>query len=130
MLINMIFYIFVQILRKREQELASDLERLSKEKMANQQRLTILKKELMDQWGHININKLLPNTLEAIKPTRKYDFIGILTNFLALLAWTYQRSSAIEVSCSNFIVISHWLEICWKLVGEPIVSLVELGGSE
>lgn len=57
----------VQILRRREQELETELERLAREKIVNQQRLTTLKKELCAQWDHIDFNSLLPDSVESAK---------------------------------------------------------------
>ncbi|XP_065218642.1 RNA polymerase II elongation factor Ell-like isoform X2 [Planococcus citri] len=56
---------YVQILRRREQELETELERLAREKIINQQRLTTLKKELTAQWDHIDFNSLLPESVES-----------------------------------------------------------------
>lgn len=58
---------YVQILRRREQELETELERLAREKIVNQQRLTTLKKELCAQWDHIDFNSLLPDSVESAK---------------------------------------------------------------
>lgn len=57
-----------QILRKREEELENELERLAKEKIVNQQRMTTLKKELSAQWDHINFNSLIPP--ESMEPSK------------------------------------------------------------
>ncbi|XP_020287127.1 mucin-5AC-like isoform X3 [Pseudomyrmex gracilis] len=50
---------YIQALRKREREMEHEIERLAKEKIANQQKLAALKKEINANWDHIDINSLL-----------------------------------------------------------------------
>lgn len=63
-----VYLLIAQILRKREEELENELERLAKEKIVNQQRMTTLKKELSAQWDHINFNSLIPP--ESMEPSK------------------------------------------------------------
>ncbi|XP_046385030.1 max-binding protein MNT-like isoform X2 [Ischnura elegans] len=50
----------IQALRRRERDCEHEMERLAREKIAAQQRLSALKKELSAQWDHIDFNALLP----------------------------------------------------------------------
>ncbi|XP_018395898.1 PREDICTED: putative GPI-anchored protein pfl2 [Cyphomyrmex costatus] len=50
---------YIQALRKRERDYEHEMERLAREKIAAQQRLVALKKELHATWDHIDINSLL-----------------------------------------------------------------------
>ncbi|KYN14625.1 PREDICTED: endochitinase A-like isoform X1 [Trachymyrmex cornetzi] len=50
---------YIQALRKRERDYEHEMERLAREKIAAQQRLVALKKELNATWDHIDINSLL-----------------------------------------------------------------------
>ena len=54
----------LQVLRRKERELEHEMERLAREKIANQQRLAQLKKEISAQWEHIDFNLLLPESAE------------------------------------------------------------------
>jgi len=55
---NVSFYV-KQALRKKERDYEHEMERLAREKIAAQQRLVALKKELGPTWDHIDINSLL-----------------------------------------------------------------------
>ncbi|XP_075219067.1 uncharacterized protein LOC142323388 isoform X3 [Lycorma delicatula] len=55
---------YIQTLRRKDREYEHELERLAREKIAAQQRLAALKKDLSAQWDHIDFNTLLPNSLE------------------------------------------------------------------
>lgn len=48
-----------QALRKKERDYEHEMERLAREKIAAQQRLLALKKEINASWDHIDINSLL-----------------------------------------------------------------------
>ncbi|XP_018339021.1 PREDICTED: rho GTPase-activating protein gacU-like isoform X2 [Trachymyrmex septentrionalis] len=50
---------YIQALRKRERDYEHEMEKLAREKIAAQQRLVALKKELNATWDHIDINSLL-----------------------------------------------------------------------
>ncbi|XP_011339421.1 flocculation protein FLO11 isoform X2 [Ooceraea biroi] len=50
---------YIQTLRKKERDYEHEMERLAREKIAAQQRLVALKKELSATWDHIDINALL-----------------------------------------------------------------------
>ncbi|KFM61194.1 hypothetical protein X975_03147, partial [Stegodyphus mimosarum] len=47
---------FIQVLKRKEREYEHDMERLAREKIAFQQRLSLLKKELASQLDHIDVN--------------------------------------------------------------------------
>lgn len=55
---------YIQVLRRKEREFEHEMERLAREKIAYQQKLATLKKELAAQWEHIDFNTLLPETVE------------------------------------------------------------------
>ncbi|KAK7075954.1 hypothetical protein SK128_018555, partial [Halocaridina rubra] len=48
-------------LKRREREFEHEMERLAREKIAHQQKLSALKKELSARWDHIDFNTLLPD---------------------------------------------------------------------
>lgn len=50
---------YIQALRKKERDYEHEMEKLAREKIANQQRLVALKKDLNATWDHIDINSLL-----------------------------------------------------------------------
>lgn len=50
---------YIQTLRKKERDYEHEMERLAREKIASQQRLVALKKELSATWDHIDFNALL-----------------------------------------------------------------------
>ncbi|XP_012214490.1 uncharacterized protein [Linepithema humile] len=50
---------YIQALRKKEREMEHEMERLAREKIASQQKLVALKKELHATYDHIDINSLL-----------------------------------------------------------------------
>lgn len=56
------------------------MERLAREKIAHQQRLASLKKELTAQWEHIDFNTLLPESLET-EPKRHSEFNQIVITY-------------------------------------------------
>ncbi|XP_017891656.1 max-binding protein MNT-like, partial [Ceratina calcarata] len=62
----------IQTLRKKEREYEHEMERLAREKIAAQQRLLALKKELAATWDHIDFNTLLPeqNSVADVTATR------------------------------------------------------------
>ncbi|KAK7871748.1 hypothetical protein R5R35_014018 [Gryllus longicercus] len=51
---------YIQTLRRKEREFEHEMERLAREKIAAQQRLANLKKELSAQWDHLDFGALLP----------------------------------------------------------------------
>lgn len=57
------------MLKRKEREFEHEMERLAREKIAHQQKLSTLKKELTAQWEHIDLNTLLPEVME-LEPTR------------------------------------------------------------
>ncbi|CAL7944263.1 unnamed protein product [Xylocopa violacea] len=62
----------IQTLRRRERDYEHEMERLAREKIAAQQRLLALKKELAATWDHIDFNTLLPeqNPIADVTATR------------------------------------------------------------
>ncbi|XP_064084749.1 TSC22 domain family protein 1-like isoform X3 [Macrobrachium nipponense] len=51
----------IQNLKRKEREYEHEMERLAREKIAHQQKLSALKKELSARWDHIDFNTLLPD---------------------------------------------------------------------
>lgn len=51
----------LQTLKRKEREYEHEMERLAREKIAHQQKLSSLKKELSARWDHIDFNALLPD---------------------------------------------------------------------
>ncbi|XP_031776305.1 flocculation protein FLO11-like isoform X2 [Apis florea] len=63
---------FAKMLKRKERDYEHEMERLAREKIAAQQRLLALKKELAATWDHIDFNTLLPeqNSVADITATR------------------------------------------------------------
>ncbi|XP_054004372.1 uncharacterized protein LOC128890152 isoform X3 [Hylaeus anthracinus] len=55
----------IQTLRRKERDYEHEMERLAREKIAAQQKLLALKKELAATWDHIDFNTLLPEQNSA-----------------------------------------------------------------
>ncbi|GLV36976.1 Mnt [Carabus blaptoides fortunei] len=78
---------YIQVLKKKERENEHEMERLAREKIAAQQRLAALKKELGAQWDNIDFSSLLPEQnvttttgpLVHIKEERAEDTIRLAT---------------------------------------------------
>ena len=51
----------LQTLKRKERECEHEMERLAREKIANQQRLAQLKRDLSAKWDHIDFSQLLPD---------------------------------------------------------------------
>ncbi|XP_017762459.1 PREDICTED: max-binding protein MNT-like isoform X1 [Eufriesea mexicana] len=62
----------IQILRRKERDYEHEMERLAREKIAAQQKLIALKKELAATWEHIDFNTFLsePNSAADVTATR------------------------------------------------------------
>ncbi|XP_076665218.1 uncharacterized protein LOC143367365 isoform X3 [Andrena cerasifolii] len=62
----------IQTLRRKERECEHEMEKLAREKIAAQQRLLALKKELAATWDHIDFNTLLPeqNSVADVTATK------------------------------------------------------------
>ncbi|XP_076298937.1 uncharacterized protein LOC143217995 isoform X1 [Lasioglossum baleicum] len=60
---------YIQTLRRKERDCEHEMERLAREKIAAQQRLLALKKELTATWDHIDFNTLLPEQSSATDVT-------------------------------------------------------------
>ncbi|ROT86013.1 putative Max-binding protein MNT [Penaeus vannamei] len=52
---------YIQNLKRKEREYEHEMERLAREKIAHQQNLATLKKELSARWDHIDFSTLLPD---------------------------------------------------------------------
>ena len=61
-LLNIIVDIPTQSLRRKERESEQAMERLAGEKIAYQQHVSTLKKELTASWDHIDVNAILPDS--------------------------------------------------------------------
>ncbi|XP_054724290.1 max-binding protein MNT-like [Uloborus diversus] len=71
---------FIQVLKRKEREYEHDMERLAREKIAFQQRLSILKKDLSTQMDHIDINNfIIPE--EDNETTTTASECGALSDF-------------------------------------------------
>lgn len=70
---------YIQSLRRKERELEHEMERLAREKIAAQQRLANLKKDLSAQWDHIDFNTLLPES-QALEDPRTRDHVSHTTS--------------------------------------------------
>uniref|UniRef100_A0A1B6M549 Max-binding protein MNT n=1 Tax=Graphocephala atropunctata TaxID=36148 RepID=A0A1B6M549_9HEMI len=66
---------YIAVLKRKEREYEHEMERLAREKIAYQQRLSTLKKELTAQWEHIDLNTLLPEVVEP-EPRRITDLMN------------------------------------------------------
>lgn len=51
-------FLFLKILKRKEREYEHDMERLAREKIAFQQRLSMLKKDLASQLDHIDVSAI------------------------------------------------------------------------
>ncbi|PNF28947.1 hypothetical protein B7P43_G15261 [Cryptotermes secundus] len=70
----------IQSLRRKEREFEHEMERLAREKIAAQQRLVMLKKELSSQWDHIDFNTLLPESTHVLEDPRSRDHVSHTTS--------------------------------------------------
>lgn len=70
----------IQSLRRKEREFEHEMERLAREKIAAQQRLAMLKKELSAQWDHIDFNTLLPDSTHVLDDPRNRDHVSHTTS--------------------------------------------------
>ncbi|XP_026474859.1 uncharacterized protein LOC113378531 isoform X3 [Ctenocephalides felis] len=64
---------YIQLLRRKERDYENEMERLAREKIASQQRITTLKRELSSTWEHIDFSKLLPDEVAAKTPDREHN---------------------------------------------------------
>lgn len=73
---RMLLIAMLQVLRKRERDYEHEMENLAREKIAAQQRLLALKKELTATWDHIDFNTLLPeqNSATDVTATKSGEF--------------------------------------------------------
>lgn len=59
----------LQSLRRKEKDSEHEMERLAREKIANQQRIVALKKELSATWDHIDFSTLLQEQNSGVDPS-------------------------------------------------------------
>ncbi|XP_021704320.1 rho GTPase-activating protein gacF isoform X4 [Aedes aegypti] len=52
---------YIQVLKRKEREYEHEMERLAKEKIASQNRILVLKREI-SQWGDVDFSRLAPDT--------------------------------------------------------------------
>lgn len=70
----------IQSLRRKEREFEHEMERLAREKIAAQQKLVMLKKELSSQWDHIDFSTLLPESAHVLEDPRSRDLVSHTTS--------------------------------------------------
>ncbi|XP_055635541.1 uncharacterized protein LOC129775188 isoform X2 [Toxorhynchites rutilus septentrionalis] len=58
---------YIQLLKRKEREYEHEMERLAKEKIAAQNRILLLKREL-SQWGDVDFTRLAPDTPDSTIP--------------------------------------------------------------
>lgn len=58
-------------MKRKERDLEHEMERLAKEKIAAQQKILLLKRELSAQWDHIDFSTLLPEPEVGIRERGK-----------------------------------------------------------
>lgn len=56
---------YIQTLKRKERELEHEMERLAREKIAAQQRLAVLKKDISAHYDNVDFSKLLPDIVPA-----------------------------------------------------------------
>lgn len=71
---------YIQSLHRKEREFEHEMERLAREKIAAQQKLVMLKKELSSQWDHIDFNTLLPENTHVLDDPRNRDHVSHTTS--------------------------------------------------
>lgn len=92
----------MQMLRRKERDYEHEMERLAREKIAAQQRLLALKKELAATWDHIDFNTLLPeqNAAADVTATRSSKSYSRNRTFAYLSKRTRRETTTIEASFS------------------------------
>lgn len=90
--------ILLQTLRRKERDYEHEMERLAREKIAAQQRLFALKKELAATWDHIDFNTLLPEQSSGadITATRSGMFYNHLFFFILFTCVLFIRVKLFE----------------------------------
>ncbi|CAG9853527.1 unnamed protein product [Phyllotreta striolata] len=58
---------YIQALKRKERELEHEMERLAREKISAQQRLAVLKKDIMSHYDNIDFSKILPEGNGSLK---------------------------------------------------------------
>ncbi|KOC71138.1 Max-binding protein MNT [Habropoda laboriosa] len=94
----LIVRILLQSLRRKEREYEHEMERLAREKIAAQQKLLALKKELAATWDHIDFNTLLPeqNSAADVAATRISENMEVDVTGLARGGTRYSSTSSLS----------------------------------
>ncbi|XP_044007854.1 type-2 histone deacetylase 1-like isoform X3 [Aphidius gifuensis] len=91
----------IKMLKKKEREYEHEMERLARERISSQQRLTQLKKELSSKWEHIDFNKLLPeqiSTVDSIVNKNVTENMDVDVTTLARDGTIYSSTSSLSSS--------------------------------
>uniref|UniRef100_A0A2M4A3A4 Max-binding protein MNT n=1 Tax=Anopheles triannulatus TaxID=58253 RepID=A0A2M4A3A4_9DIPT len=79
----------IQVLKRKEREFEHEMERLAKEKIAAQNRILLLKREIT-QMGDVDVSRLAPDTDMATNPTTNGGSAGVVASGLNLVGATLQ----------------------------------------
>lgn len=85
---------YPQGLKKKERDMEHEMERLAREKIASQQRIVALKKELSATWDHIDFSALLPEQNSSVDNAVKN---GVYTELIK----QYEKKQ--KISCKIFV---------------------------
>ncbi|KAF5292648.1 hypothetical protein FQR65_LT11200 [Abscondita terminalis] len=86
---------YIQSLKRKERELEHEMERLAREKITAQQRLAVLKKEIVVQCDNVDLNVLLPEPIQESKTEQRIKPNGIKEN--AVVAQQQVQTAALSV---------------------------------
>ncbi|XP_048511786.1 probable GPI-anchored adhesin-like protein PGA18 isoform X3 [Athalia rosae] len=86
----------IQTLRKKERDYEHEMERLAREKIAAQQRLVGLKKELAATWDHIDFNTMLPESSATLDVTATKNGMDVDVTSLARGGTRYSSTSSLS----------------------------------
>uniref|UniRef100_A0A2M4BES2 Max-binding protein MNT n=2 Tax=Anopheles marajoara TaxID=58244 RepID=A0A2M4BES2_9DIPT len=88
----------IQVLKRKEREFEHEMERLAKEKIAAQNRILLLKREIT-QMGDVDVSRLAPDTeMTANQPTTNGASAGVAASGLNLVGATVQSSDRDQAS--------------------------------
>ncbi|ETN63299.1 hypothetical protein AND_004994 [Anopheles darlingi] len=79
----------IQVLKRKEREFEHEMERLAKEKIAAQNRILLLKREIT-QMGDVDVSRLAPDTDMIPNPTTNGGSAGVVASGLNLVGTTVQ----------------------------------------
>ncbi|XP_035780500.1 serine-rich adhesin for platelets-like isoform X2 [Anopheles albimanus] len=79
----------IQVLKRKEREFEHEMERLAKEKIAAQNRILLLKREIT-QMGDVDVSRLAPDTDMTPNPTTNGGSAGVVASGLNLVGTTVQ----------------------------------------